>query len=118
MYYSDLNNEACAAVKDRREVYGEVVTTWTREVSSCNCLKVEAGTNGAKGGDWGHGSRVYLRLEDLAGTGWLVKVDGKEIRGLDGDGMEIELVLGGDSELDTIKDALRWMISVLEAQSE
>ena len=117
MYYEDCG-ESCAAEKRNRDVYGEKVTTWTRRVTCCNSLEVEAGTNGAQGGDWGHGNRVYLRLEDLAGTDWLCKVDGREIRGLAGDGMEVELILGGDSELYTVKEALRWMISVLEAQSE
>jgi len=28
------------------------------------------------------------------------------------------VVLGGDCELSTIKDALRWILSILEVQSE
>ena len=30
----------------------------------------------------------------------------------------MEIVLGGDTELETMKEALRWMLTVLEAQSE
>jgi hypothetical protein len=43
---------------------GTEITTYTREVISCNILQVEAGTNGYQGGDSGHGGRTYFRIKD------------------------------------------------------
>jgi len=113
MYYED-GGETCAAEKRVRSVSGQNVTTWSRDITSCCCMRVEAGTNGPQGGDWGHGNRVFLRLENLGGTGYYCKVDGNEFECPD----SIELVLGGDCELDCIKDALRWWLSILEARTE
>ena len=115
MYYNGMDGEPQVAEKNVRVVDGQLVTTWKREVCSCNVLEVEAGTNGYQGGDGGHGCRVYLRVKDLAGTGFCNEVDGKY---LDDRQDEYVLALCGDTELSTIKEALRWMISVLEAQSE
>ena len=115
MYYNGMDGEPQVAEKNVRVVDGQLVTTWKREVCSCNVLEVEAGTNGYQGGDGGHGCRVYLRVKDLAGTGFCNEVDGKY---LDDRQDEYVLALCGDTELSTIKEALRCMISVLEAQSE
>ena len=114
MYYKDMTGENCRAEKRLRTVEGQKVTTWTRDVTDCNCFAAEAGTNGYQGGDWGHGSRTVLNLRDLGGTDCYCVVDGERVDCPD----EIELVLGGDSELATIKEALRWWLTVLEAQSE
>lgn len=114
MYYEDCG-ETCTAVKRVRRVDCQEVTTWSREISSCCCLEAEAGTNGYKGGDWGHGSRVFLRLADLGGTAFCTGYDGKE---LDDRVDEIVIALGGDCELSAIKEALRWWLSILEAQTE
>ena len=75
--------------------------------------RVEAGTNGYQGGDSGHGSRTYLRLKDLGSTDIRCNVAADQF-GCD----SIEIILGGDAELETMKEALRWMLSVLETQSE
>ena len=92
---------------------GSKVTTWSREIVNCNILEVEAGTNGYQGGDSGHGSRTYLRLKDLGSTDIRCNVEADQF-GCD----SIEIILGGDAELETMKEALRWMLSVLETQSE
>ena len=115
MYYTGTDGCPQQAEKRIRLVDGKAVTTWTKEIWSCNALEVEAGTNGYQGGDASHGSRVYLRLKDLAGTTFCDRVDGED---LDDQPDEIVIALGGDTELSTIKEALRWMISVLEAQTE
>lgn len=115
MYYRDEMGHKCTAVKRVRIVDGQERTTWSREILSCNGLLAEAGTNGAKGGDWGHGSRVFLRLEDLGGTSFCSRVDDQELNEQQG---KIVIALGGDCELDTLKEALRWWLSILEAQSE
>ena len=47
---------------------GTEITTYTRDVISCNLLEVEAGTTGYMGGDTGHGGRSYFRIKDNGGT--------------------------------------------------
>lgn len=114
MYYKDCG-ENCSAVKRVRCVDGEDVTTWSREITSSCCLQAEAGTNGYQGGDWGHGSRVFLRLADLGGTDFCNGYDNVELNDRVG---EIVITLGGDCELSAIKEVLRWWLSILEAQTE
>ncbi len=41
---------------------GTEITTYSRDVISCNILEVEAGTTGYCGGDTGHGSHTYFRI--------------------------------------------------------
>lgn len=69
------------------------------EFTDCNSLRATVITNGYKGGDSGHGSRTYLKIEDTSNT---------DITAIVNEGV-IEIVLGGDSELDTISEALKWM---------
>ena len=57
-----------AITEGTRKVYGKEITTYTREIYSANVLEVEAGTNGFQGGDSGHGSRAYIRIEDMGST--------------------------------------------------
>ena len=57
-----------AITEGTRRVYGKEITTYTREIYSANVLEVEAGTNGFQGGDSGHGSRTYIRIEDMGST--------------------------------------------------
>lgn len=47
---------------------GTEITTYIRDVVSCNILEVEAGTTGYCGGDTGHGGRTYFRIQDAACT--------------------------------------------------
>ena len=109
MYYTDLDGHSYPAQKHIRQLKGEEVVTWSRSIVSANILEAEAGTNGYHGGDSGHGARTYLRLADLGSSAmWC--------RAQDYDGVEI--LLGGDTELATVIEALKWMVSVLEAQSE
>ena len=115
MFYTGTDGKPYPAVRRVREVGGKKVTTWEREVVNCNILEVEAGTNGYQGGDTGHGSRTYLRIKDQWGTDIHCKVT-QDMFG--GDAGEIEITLGGDTELETMKEALRWMLSILKAQSE
>jgi len=70
-------------------------------------LEYEAGTTGNKGGDWGHGSRVYLRLENVASVDWQIKATKDKV----------EIILGGDFEIASIKDALYFMLQTLEEQT-
>ena len=45
---------------------GTEITTYIRDVVSCNILEVEAGTTGYCGGDTGHGGRTYFCRMQLA----------------------------------------------------
>ena len=99
-----------------QKINGEMVETFHREVIDGNTnLEVEAGTNGYHGGDTGHGSRTYLRIKDQGCTDIHCTV---KRNSYDDRANEIEISLGGDTELETMKEALRWMLSILEAQSD
>ena len=84
------------------------------DVPGCNIIEVETGTTGHMGGDSGHGGRTYFRIEDLACTDMWCRLynNGKEYEfgniGL------IELMFGGDAELDTFCEALRIGYEVLK----
>lgn len=92
---------------------GTEITTYTREVVSCNILEVEAGTNGYQGGDSGHGSRTYFRIQDEASTDMEIKPIVSKW-GCDG----FEVTLGGDCELETMIRALKFIVKVLEEESQ
>ena len=91
-----------------REIGGKTVTTYSRDIYSANVLEVEAGTNGYQGGDSGHGSRTYFRIENAGGTDIEAHFIGPY--GTDG----IEVTLGGDCELETIIMALKFITKALE----
>ena len=95
-----------------RLINGVEVPTFTREITSCNILEVEAGTNGYQGGDTGHGSRTYFRIQDLGSTDIQAHVLGK----YGDEGFEVSL--GGDCELETVITALKFITKVLEDQSK
>lgn len=96
-------------IKNVRTLGGEKFNTYTTSISGCNIIRVEAGTNGLRGGDHGHGSRTFFRVEDAGGTAiYAAPVkDGDETVGF-------EVRLGGDSELYTIIDALKFIVATLE----
>lgn len=84
-----------------------------REVIGANILEVVAGTNGYQGGDSGHGSRTYISIKDGACTDIMVK----SIPESNSSNGGVEIVLGGDSELETMIKALKFIVKVLEDQS-
>ena len=85
------------------------VPTFKKEIISANMLEVEVGTTGHQGGDSGHGGRTYFKVENLSSTDMTVEADGSSC----GDG-KVEIMLGGDSELDTFCEALRIGYNVLK----
>lgn len=102
-------------IKENRRTLkdGTEITTFSREVVSCNVLEVEAGTTGYCGGDTGHGGRTYFRIQDLASTdiniqSFITPCGNKEF----------EITLGGDTELETMIRALRFITKVLEDVSK
>ena len=89
---------------NKRCINGVDVYTHSKEISSANILEVEAGTTGFCGGDTGHGGRTYLRIKDLGGT------DIKSVSSEQG----VEILLGGDTELQTICEALQFILDTIE----
>jgi hypothetical protein len=103
-------------VKEKSRVLddGTEITTYEREVVSCNILDVEAGTTGYMGGDTGHGGRTYFRISNACCTDMDVHV----FRDRFGDATGFEVALGGDCELETLIRALKFITKVLEDKAE
>lgn len=92
----------------RRLIHGVEVPTFSREIFNCNVLTVEAGTTGYCGGDTGHGGRTYIRIQDEGGTDIHAHALGKY--GDEG----VEILLGGDTELETMVQALEFVLKALK----
>lgn len=92
---------------------GTEISTYIREVVSCNILEVEAGTTGYQGGDSGHGGRTYFRIQDAASTDMDIHV----LRDRFGNATGFEVILGGDCELETTIRALKFITEVLEEEA-
>ena len=93
-------------IQRNRKIGRYNVSTYTRQIVKANIIEVEAGTNGHCGGDSGHGSRTFIRIEDAGGSDLNIKPTA--------DGVIIEI--GGDSELDTIIAAFKFVVKVLKDQ--
>ena len=98
----------------RRLKDGTDITTYTRDVVSCNILEVEAGTTGYMGGDAGHGGRTYFAIRNDGSTDMGIHV----MRDRFGDAEGFEVMLGGDCELETMIRALKFITKVLEEESQ
>ncbi len=98
----------------RRLKDGTEISSYTRDVVSCNILEVEAGTTGYMGGDTGHGGRTYFRIKDEGCTDMDIRV----MRDCFGDAEGFEVTLGGDCELETMIRALKFITKVLEEESK
>ena len=95
-----------------REIGGKTIETFKREIYNCNILEVEAGTNGYQGGDTGHGSRTYIRIQDMGGT----DIEVRPTHDYTGEEDGVVIALGGDAELTTIIEALNFITQVLDDQ--
>ena len=94
--------------KKTRMINGHCIPTYSRQIVRANVLEVEAGTNGYKCGDAGHGSKTFFSINDMCSTA----IDVNKV------GSGFEVVLYGDSELDTIIEALKFIVRVLEEESQ
>ena len=95
-----------------KTINGERVDTFIRGIAGRkSLLEVEAGTNGFHGGDTGAGSRTYIRIVNNGNTDIYVRPTGP--CGDDG----VEIMLGGDCELDTMITALEFITKVLKDQA-
>lgn len=79
-----------------------------KEFVSANIFGAKVATNGYKGGDSGHGSRTYFSLSWDEATDIDVRVSDNKV----------EIMLGGDCELETFIDALKWSGNSLSMMSE
>ena len=95
-----------------RKINGVDIETWSRDIIDANLLSVEAGTNGYQGGDTGHGSRTYIRIQDEGGTDIGVRTITDKFGFTSG----VEIALGGDAELSTIIEALEFVTKVFQDQ--
>ena len=98
--------------RKERNVDGRIIDTFQRDVCSCNIFQVEAGTNGYQGGDSGHGSRTFISIKDVAASDILVRVIPESNMSNGG----VEIILGGDTELETMIRSLKFITKVLEDQ--
>ena len=94
-----------------KEVDGKVFPIYIQEIECANSIEIAAGTTGYKGGDSGHGCRTFIRICNLGGTDIRVKKLGDEYND-----EGVEIVLGGDCELDSIIEACKFIADVLEHQ--
>lgn len=84
-----------------------------RTFTSACIVRCTVATNGYGGGDSGHGGCVVLSLENLASTDLEVAVDGKWVANAHEFG-RVDLVFGGDCEIDTLVDALQFAAAELD----
>lgn len=95
--------------KTQKVIDGIVIPTQVTEFVDCNILEVECGTTGFKGGDSGHGGRTYFRIGDQASTDMRLRyMDSGDWQWHDIEVRQIEIVFGGDSELETFARALKF----------
>jgi hypothetical protein len=91
------------------------VTVSKTDLQSANILAVTVGTNCPRGGDTGHGGRTVLILENESGTGDVrCGIDGAEPESVS----RIEIVTGGDTECETLIDALEFAVNALKKQTQ
>lgn len=110
-----------ATGKNLQRIDGIEVMTNLEDFESCNIIQVEAGTTGFEGGDSGHGCRTYFKIEDKASTDMRCRVisngkvyDFSEVCGAS----QIEIMFGGDTELETFICALEFAADTLRKQAE
>ncbi len=104
------NNESTVVVD------GIEVKTRKQKIVGLNIITVEAGTTGYCGGDSGHGGRTVLRIKDESSTDMRCRLrdSGKEY---EYDYLnQIDLILGGDSEMETLIEALEFAVDTLKKQ--
>lgn len=74
------------------------------EIMNANILSVSVGSTGYMGGDTGHGGRTYFAIKDDASTDLRLRVNNGNWQEVE----QIEIALGGDTELATFIEALRF----------
>lgn len=116
---NDEDNKYIDSIKDvlNKNIYGKhdeviyggkIIPTVTCETQFTS---VTCGTNGYKGGDWGHGSRTYVKVEG----GCLIDYQIRKIdEAKDGTSNGFEIAVGGDCELDSLIETFETIASTLK----
>jgi hypothetical protein len=86
------------------------VATKQIEITNANILSVTVGSTGYMGGDTGHGGRTYFAIKDEASTDLRLKVNNGHWQEVE----SIEIALGGDTELETFMEALKFGLDRLK----
>ena len=82
----------------------EELNARAKSIVSANIIKVTVGTTGYCGGDTGHGGKTFFSIVDQGGTDWDIKINENGF----------EFILGGDTELETFLEALKFSVKTLE----
>jgi len=100
-------------------VDGKEIEIFIEEFIDANIFEVAVGTTGFQGGDTGHGGRTYIRFSNNSSTDMRCKISSRKSEYEDKWGGEtekenIELVFGGDAELETLIQGLKHILKVLK----
>ena len=116
---NDKVNKNIVSIKDvlKKNIcgeYGEVVYGG-KIIPTVTCktpyTTITCGTNGNKGGDWGHGSRAYIKVECGSLSDYQIrKID----EGDDGESSGFEIAVGGDCEIESLIETLETITSNLK----
>lgn len=116
---NDKVNKNIGSIKDvlKKNIcgeYGEVVYGG-KIIPTVTCktpyTTITCGTNGNKGGDWGHGSRAYVKVEGGSLSDYQIrKID----EGDDGESSGFEIAVGGDCEIESLIETLETITSNLK----
>ena len=105
-----------------RRIDREFIKTVKTEMVNCNRLEVETGTNGYHGGDTGHGGRALVRLSDASSTDMRCNILGDIEGSIETYEVHfshvdfVEIVVGGDAEIETLIDSLEFVVKNLKEQ--
>jgi hypothetical protein len=83
----------------------ESVRNLKQEFNSCNILSVEVEHNGFRGGDSGHGGYVKIKFKDLGCTHMELNDNVVD---------EFDFTFKGNTERETLVEALKYVIKELE----
>lgn len=111
-----IDNPNEEAVRGQVMVNGSQVETFKKEIIDCNVIEVEVGTTGYCGGDTGHGGRTYFKIANVSSTDMSCRIQGRNKVSEDYL-QQIELMFGGDAEMETFIEALEFALDVLKSQA-
>jgi len=77
-------------------------------IESANLLGIEVSTTGHMGGDAGHGGKTEIKIIDEGGT--CCEFESYKENGCNG----LKMIFQGDSELDTITEAMEFIVKILK----
>ena len=97
--------------KKQITIQGEKVPVKHFERYGFCMTEATVGTNGFQGGDWGYGSRTYLRLNYCGGGVFDIRVRGTE------ENRVLEIKAGGDDELKSVIENLSFALETLKEMS-